>query len=406
MSTNVSIAIDIPIAPTLSPDEKISLLQRALAIAPNATYLRVDLATLLAQRDQFDAALSLLVNIDSLSKEMSFRACMSRGNAALGKETAEWNEHARKSFEQATTLAPGPRFLAQALAQLGKAQIRTGDLEEARRRLISALATNPLNSDAQKRLTAMDLSQGREAETLDRCEELIASSVLNSRLLSDRYLALALLGRAGEAQATEALDVFFPSLAPPPPVGWDTVEDFNSSLQAEMVTHPALRYERYGTASSRSWRIDNPQLRDRTPALSALLSVFQREIQQQVALIPETHLLGRARPKRALLKTWCVLTQANGYEEWHMHQSGWISGVYYIAVPEEVDRASDNRGCIEFGNPVLSHIPREIPGERRTLRPRPGRLLMFPSQAFHRTFPSTSKAWRMAMAFDLIPIYH
>lgn len=406
MATTRLISVDIPPAPALAPDEKINLLQRALAISPNAPYLRVDLAASLAQMDRFDDALSLLESIDSLPKEMGFRICMTRGQAALSKETTEWNEVAREAFEQAVTMAPGAGLLAHALAQLGKAKIRTGDREGGRRSLLSALAADPLNPDAQKRLTALDLFQGREAEALTRCEELIASGVVNSRLLGDRYLALALLGRAREAQAAEALDVFFPALDPAPPVGWDTVEAFNRSLQAEMETHPALRYERYGTASTLSWRIDNPQLQGRTPAYSALLSVFQREIQQQVALIPESHLLGRARPERAVLHTWCVLTQANGFEEWHMHQSGWISGVYYITVPEEVARASDNRGCIEFGNPVLSHIPRDIPGERRTLRPRPGRLLMFPSQAYHRTYPSTSNAWRMAVAFDLIPIYH
>lgn len=400
-----SIRIDIPPARTLAPDEKINLLQCALAARPEAAHLRVELADLLVQRDRFGDALALLENIESFPETLRFRAYMTVGNAALGKESPEWNASARSAFARAVACAPGSRAQAGALAQHGKAQSRLGNHEGARRSLLAALAANPRNPDAQKRLTALDLAQGREAEALARCEALLAGGVFNSRLLSDRYLALALLGRASDAQAAEALDVFFPALEPGPPTGWDTVDAFNRALYAEMESHPALRYERYGTASTSSWRIDNPQLQ-RTPAFSALLAVLQQEIQQQLAAIPEAHLLGRARPERAMLHTWCVLTQASGHEEWHMHQSGWISGVYYITVPDEVTRASDHRGCIEFGNPVLAHIPRDIPGERRTLRPRPGRLLMFASQAYHRTYPSTSPAWRMAVAFDLVPLYH
>jgi hypothetical protein len=58
-------------------------------------------------------------------------------------------------------------------------------------------------------------------------------------------------------------------------------------------------------------------------------------------------------------------------------------------------------GCLQFGEP-----PTELGlglGPRRIIKPRAGRLVLFPSYLWHGTLPFTDDAPRMTVAFDVVP---
>ncbi|MES2016464.1 MAG: putative 2OG-Fe(II) oxygenase [Pseudomonadota bacterium] len=394
----------LPQSAAFSAPEKIDFLTAALGATPDMPWLRIQLASLLVLRDKFSEAIDLLHG-RNFAGAWQHRARMLEGNAWLSVETAQANRQASDMFDAAQAAAQLPQTRSQALAALGKAQLRLGHAAEARAAFERALALDASNPDAQKRLSALDMNQGREAQVLQRCDALLAAGVHNARLLADRYLALALLGRTDEAHHTEGLDQFLVDTIPAAPNGWATLEQFNAALREELRSHPSLRFERYGTASSASWRIDEPLLA-RSTVFPAMLEMVRREVGAHLDRLDDAHVLKRSRPARAQIRAWAVLAQGPGHEEWHMHQSGWISGVYYAAVPASVASARDQRGCIEFGNPELPHIARPIPGQRRTVRPGVGKLLLFPSQAYHHTYPSDSQDQRMAIAFDVVPAEH
>ncbi|MDO8653363.1 MAG: putative 2OG-Fe(II) oxygenase [Undibacterium sp.] len=394
--------LKLPDTATFSTPEKIEFLKAALHASPDAPWLRMQLGGLLLLRDDFEGVISLLHG-RQFEGVWQHRARMLEGNAWMSKATPEANLQASKMFELAFDAAAIPITRARALAALGKACIRLNKKTEARTALESSLLLDPRNPDAQKRLTAMDLNEGRESDALRRCDAMLKQGVNNSRLLADRYLLLALLGREKEAQEQEGLDQFLSETTPLPPFGWSSIEEFNNALSEELYTHPSLRYERYGTASTASWRIDEPLLA-RSKVFPALLEMIRREALSQLERLDDGHVLQQSKPERALIRAWSVLAQGSGHEEWHMHQSGWISGVYYVAVPDSVKASSDKRGCIEFGNPELPHIPRVTSEQRITIRPSPGKLLMFPSQAYHHTYPSDSSERRLVVAFDIVPI--
>ncbi len=394
--------LTLPDSAAFSAPEKIEFLRAALSATPDVPWLRVQLANLLVLRDHFSAAIDLLSAYQFVGV-WQHRARMLEGNAWLSEETHEANLQASKLFAVARDAAQIPASRARALAAFGKAQLRLGERTEARSAFERALQLDARNPDAQKRLTAMDINEGREVQALQRCDALLQRGVNNSRLLADRYLLLALLGRATEARAQEGLDQFLVDASPAPPCGWDSADQFSQALREELCSHPSLRYERYGSASAASWRIDEPLLA-RAKVFPFFLDMLRREITAHLGRLDDGHALKQSAPERAQIRAWAVLAQGPGHEDWHMHQSGWISGVYYAAVPESVTTSLDQRGCIEFGNPELSHIPRLIPGQRLTVRPSPGKLLMFPSQAYHHTYPSDSSERRLAVGFDVIPI--
>ena len=98
-----------------------------------------------------------------------------------------------------------------------------------------------------------------------------------------------------------------------------------------------------------------------------------------------------------------VVLNAQGHQVPHLHPTGWISGVYYVDVPDFVSSTDkDHLGWLEFGA-----APPEIPASKQPatflIEPKPGRLVLFPSYFFHRTIPYTDTARRISIAFDFNP---
>jgi len=190
----------------------------------------------------------------------------------------------------------------------------------------------------------------------------------------------------------------------PPPPGWESREAFNAALAAELLAHPGLHLERYGSASYRTWRIDTV-ISDAAPLARQLFTQIAAVAQSHVAAISAIdHAMIRTRPPALTLHSWCLITDEDGFETWHVHQLGWMSGVYYVAVPDAVTAAEDERGHIAFG------LPEELVGERtardfgiQLVRPEPGLMVLFPSHIYHRTFPHYADGRRICIAFDFWP---
>ena len=175
-------------------------------------------------------------------------------------------------------------------------------------------------------------------------------------------------------------------------------------MAAELARHPDLRFDRYGTASSRTWRIDEPAFATSSAIPQLQASIRQAVVDHVATLDAHDTVWTNARPSRAVLHNWVVLTDADGHEEWHVHQNGWLSGVYYVDVPAAVRDGEGRAGCIAFGLPedVVGREAAAAFGET-LIRPQPGKLMLFPSHCHHRTFAHGSVERRICLAFDIQP---
>jgi uncharacterized protein (TIGR02466 family) len=102
---------------------------------------------------------------------------------------------------------------------------------------------------------------------------------------------------------------------------------------------------------------------------------------------------------------WSVITDSDGFEDWHVHQFGWMSGVYYVQIPQPISAGNSEGGCLKFG------IPEDLAGAavaasfgRRLVRPFSGMMLTFPSHSYHRTLAHAVDQKRICIAFDVRPI--
>jgi tetratricopeptide (TPR) repeat protein len=394
------ITIEVETAKQISPHQELGIIRAAFDRNPSPM-MRERLVGLLTISDDFDEIVELL----SAAPERSFSEEMMLTNARLARENAVDDERAAAAANRAFRIAQSDGAKAAALAARAKAEMRLGKANAARASLAKALVLDPKNKDACKRMVAIELEQGSPSALLELIDHLAKRGAGHARLFAGRALAHARSGDVAAAREAIGFDAFHLARELAPPPGWIGMEAFNSALAEELLAHPALRYERYGTASELTWRIDAPATGE-APHVRALLAEIRAAIQshlESIACADHPWLL--SRPASAVLRSWCVITDGAGHESWHVHQFGWFSGVYYVRVPSSISCGAGPEGCLSFG------LPPELAGEEaaraydsKLVRPREGLLLAFPSHAYHRTFPHGTGEKRICVAFDLRPL--
>lgn len=103
--------------------------------------------------------------------------------------------------------------------------------------------------------------------------------------------------------------------------------------------------------------------------------------------------LRRDRPVR-FAGAWSVRLTDGGNHINHVHPFGWLSSALYVALPE------GEAGVLKLGEPP-ERLGLDLPPVR-TIEPRPGQLVLFPSTMWHGTAPFGAGE-RLTIAFDVAP---
>ena len=101
--------------------------------------------------------------------------------------------------------------------------------------------------------------------------------------------------------------------------------------------------------------------------------------------------------KKYGLSGWAVSLQSGGYQLRHTHPEAVVSAVLYITIPEEIEQASDESGCLYFSKRRADQQNHAI-----KIKPAPGKLVMFPSFLPHETTPFEAISERICIACNLI----
>ena len=391
--------IELEVAKQLTVRQELEIVRLAYARSPTPV-MRSRLARLFLLCDAFDDVITLLSPCDDLD----YREATLLIHAHLSRETPEDTRAVRRVADHALSLAADDSARAAALAARGKAETRLGDIAAARATLEHALRLDPHEKDACKRLAALDFAADDSDAVLATVDALAAQGAAHARLFAARTLAHARGDAPEAAREAAGFDALAHTQTLAPPPGWSDIHAFNAALAEELLAHPGLYYERYGTASELTWRIDAPATRE-APLVRLLLARIADEIAAHVERVAGAdHPWARARPDAAVLRSWCVITESDGFETWHVHQFGWLSGVYYVRVPDSIAHGEDPGGCLAFG------LPEDLAGEAgaaafgtHMVRPHDGLMMAFPSHSYHRTFPHGLREKRICLAFDLRP---
>jgi tetratricopeptide (TPR) repeat protein len=397
---SVRTRIELQTAKHLTAAQELALVKAAYA-RQESSALRATLASLMVQADEFEGIIALLEG----RKDLSIRQEMQLATAWLRRESEEGHAASLSMIERAMAKAQSPEHRGAVLALRSKVEAKLGHSDAARSTLIEALRLDPHNKDVCKRLATIDLTAGRAADLLNVTSDLLDRGANHAWSFASHAMARAATGDIAGAHDVLNDKRFRHAEILSPPAGWDDIESFNAALAEELVSHSGLRFTRYGSAAELSWRIDAPLTR-KTPLLRLLLEQIRAAVDRYIETIADIdHDWVRARPMDARLDSSCVITEAPGYEAWHLHPFAWLSGAYYVRVPDAIAFGQGDEGVIAFG------LPEDIAGAEaaeafgiETIRPQNGLMLLFPSQVFHRTYPHGLDDRRICIAFDVRPV--
>ena len=103
-------------------------------------------------------------------------------------------------------------------------------------------------------------------------------------------------------------------------------------------------------------------------------------------------------PSKKNLFAWHVILKKQGYQNAHIHPSGWLSGVIYLKVVPPLEK---NEGAIEFS--LNGQHYSDISSPKKIYKPKLGDIIFFPSSLHHRTIPFSTDTDRIIISFDLGP---
>ena len=325
--------------------------ERALAVAPTAAEVWIELIMTLIHAEQFDETL----------------AAIARARKAAGPHLA-FDANEAICFDEMGDLATSERLFA-ALAHVEdfnflirrtRHALRAGRPEEAAALAAPALSAPNANMIVPYLATAWRLLDDPRWAWLEGDERLVGVYDLG--------------GELGE-------------LAP-----------FAARLRAlHLTTHQPLEQSVRGGTQS-----DGELFSRIEPEIRALRRAIVGAVERHIAQLPPPdprHPILRYR-KPGLVRfsgSWSVRLKDEGYHANHIHPEGWFSSAFYVALPEGTGGPNHDGWLALGGSEKLLGI--DLP-PIRLVEPKPGRLVLFPSTTWHGTVPFRAGE-RLTVAFDV-----
>jgi len=309
-------------------------------------------------------------------------------------------EEALEAYGAALALAPENKRAATGMANSLSMLKRHGEAQQILETLLTRHGEEPdlLTCAAEAAITAGD---PQRAAAL--CQKSLA-------LIPHDQVALAILGTAWRMLGDErdeqlnGYDSLIQIFDLDPPDGFSDMASFNAELNDWLDgAHPMTR--EYLEQSLRN----GSQTPDRLfGAGHELVERLQRRIREGIE-----RYIGSMKPdgKHPLLSrrtlgfdyagSWSSRLRDCGFHANHIHPEGWISSCYYVSLPPAVEDTAGRQGWIKFGEPAFDAALKDP--IRRAIRPRAGRLVLFPSYMWHGTITFRDAHPRTTIAFDVVP---
>jgi hypothetical protein len=374
----------------VSPAKTLPLLKAAVAMAGDRTDLKRQLARTLFKMDQMVEIVDWLRPIVD-QKESDPELLYHLGRAALSSGDCQ------TAFD-ALHLAAMSGFRG-ALGWAAHALARLKRTDEAIEIALQALKDPTLDFRPLALLARLLPPRGETERLWDLCVDLRARGFWSGYLPAVSAFAAAAMRYNEEVAALMN------------PARWFSAtrlglrKNFNESLSAELLANGNIS----SVPSSKATRGDSAWVEDLHifggPLAKEILAACRRCATDYIAqreLFAEDVMMAQ-RPGGVKLKSWAALLHGDGYQRWHVHPEGWISGVYYVDLPKLERADGGTEGYIEFGIfPFSDEIP-NLDRHSWRVKPEAGTLLLFPSYYAHRTWPTKVSDARLSIAFDVVP---
>lgn len=269
-----------------------------------------------------------------------------------------------------------------------------------------ALAAAPGSADLASNRRVVLLQMGEAAAAAAAAGAWLADHPADSDALTHLAAALAQKGDRGPLADLVRLDSHVCPFVPELADGGRPDAAFNAVLAHHCLTHPTLQEGRHNKATQGGGQTDDLTV-GAPPELLDLLAALERSARALARAHAEAapgHPWAGHVPPRWRLRVWATVLRQGGHQRPHTHPAGWMSGVYYVAMPDARPPPREPlAGWIEFGrpDPALS-----VAGgfDLRDIQPVAGQGVLFPSFVWHRTHPFAGEKPRISIAFDFLSL--
>jgi uncharacterized protein (TIGR02466 family) len=283
-----------------------------------------------------------------------------------------------------------------------QAAVETGRLAEAERLVAQAGRLNPEARTLFVQWAIIHLAAGRPDQALAKAKAGL------ERFPNDQSLwgwAATAARATGDPLYREVYDydAVVAAYDIEAPEGWASLDAFLSDLSKSLKK--LHLYEQHPT---------NQSLRDGSqtmhlltgsedPVLQAFFRAVDAPIRAHMARLGQGDDVLRRRNTGdyRIEGAWSVRLRPGGFHKDHFHPQGWLSSAFYVETPDAALEKESREGWIRFGKPPFQTVP-ALEAEH-FVKPKPGRLVLFPSYMWHGTVPFTTDESRMTMAFDVVP---
>jgi len=377
-------------------DDAIAAYRRALDIRPDLVQSHNSLALMFKESGRLEEAIAACEKAIAINPEYA-EAYSNLGNI---HQLARCHEKAIPAYRRAIELRPEFAVIRANLAEACRA---LGRLEEAEALLKEALSQDPAMLRAYVDLGIVLLQKGDLGAALARCEACLARAPGNIAALALKVTVLEELGDRLAARELADLNRFIDISQIAVPTDFQDIQAFNIALAAHVAQHPSLIHAP-SSYTTRGGQQSGELIREPKGPVAHLEAAIETAALRYIAAMPDDvdHPFLANRPKAWRLTLWTTILESQGHQISHIHPGGWLSGVYYAKIPDQIAGNSDREGWIEFGRSGLDYATKVEP-ETRMIEPLEGHMVLFPSYFYHRTVPFRSEERRISFAFDLMP---
>ncbi len=343
-------------------------------------------------------------------------------------------QDAKNSYQQAIELNPG---FPEAHSNLGTILKNLGNLQDAENSYRKAIKLNPHFAEAYSNLgSILELNNKlEEAKNSYRNAQVIKPDLDMDINFASLYLkekdpknALILINKILEKNPTDTVALAYKTIALRGVNKFDETNElinfpklvkiihsqnlikedileFNKQFKNSLLIDPRRTTEENHTGwAIRGGTVIRELFTDRSnPLISQFHTMLSQAITNYIKDLPvnsEHPFLRRPIDSVSIDSCWVNFLEPGDFQANHIHNNGWLSGVYYLDEPK-VEKHKSNAGWIEF-NRSGYNLP-HFGGEKgiKSIKPEVGMFIFFPSYVWHGTIPYNAAYTRGSISFDI-----
>jgi len=308
------------------------------------------------------------------------------------------NEEACASFEQALIIAPHDERAREGIAA---AFSRLGRYGEAIREFESIAARWPESAEIRAGLAECFLRAGESQKALMAADHALARAPNNQMALALQSTARRQLNQAEGCDDYESLIEIFDLMGPD---GFTDLGAFHRDLSSYLERLLGDKPAPDAVGQRLISRSGGALFGAGEPVITALRNHVDKAVAAYVKRLPadDSHPFLRRRDKELRYwGSWSTRVAPHGHIPNHIHEKGWISAVYFVNAPDDVNNAHDGKGWLTFGEPPFdARLHKTVV---RRVKPLPGRLVLFPSYFWHGSIQFDAPSPRLTISFDAVP---